>query len=95
MACQRCGSSMLHSLDGPRCLSCGWEPGAPLTGSRSEQVYTARKVTEDDLARWRELRREGWTYEQIAAESGWSRSTICKLLNGRPLAPVRWEEVRA
>lgn len=44
--------------------------------------------TEADIAEWRRLRDEGWTYPQIAALAGRSRKTVSRRLAEAP-APDR------
>ena len=41
------------------------------------------KVTAEEVARWRELRRRGWTYQRIAAGSGWTEAAVYMRLTGR------------
>ena len=42
-----------------------------------------RTVTPKEVARWRELRRRGWTYQRIAAGSEWTEAAVYMRLNGR------------
>ena len=74
--CARCDGSMIRSLDGPCCLSCGWAASA-------QPVMAGSKVTPGEVARWRDLRRRGWTFRRIGAGSEWTEAAAYMRLNGR------------
>ena len=42
-----------------------------------------RIIMPEEVARWRELRRRGWTYQRIAAGSGWTEAAVYMRLTGR------------
>ena len=52
-----------------------------------------RIIMPEEVARWRELRRRGWTYGRIAAGSEWTEIAVYTRLNGR-FAPLRSRFVR-
>lgn len=40
--------------------------------------YRARKVTQDDIDEWMELRRKGYSFKKIGEETGWNGETVRK-----------------
>ncbi|MBA7618372.1 hypothetical protein ES703_25697 [subsurface metagenome] len=52
----------------------------------------ARKVTEDDITRWKELRDKGYTYERIGKETKWGSETVRKHIGGEKKPPGKEKE---
>ena len=82
MRCLRCSGSLITSTDGPRCLSCGWEPPAPPPPVPAP-ILRWRIVTPQEVARWRERRNVGWTYQELADADGRDLSTVGAHVTGK------------
>lgn len=49
---------------------------------REAGAKMARKVTQDDIAAWKELRNKGYTYQKIGEETKWDPETVRKHIGG-------------
>jgi len=57
--------------------------------ARDGGVRLGRKVTRDDITKWKELRDKGYTYEKIGKETEWGPETVRKYIGGEEKPPEK------